>query len=178
MGSDINFFLEGQTDDKELTSWMARCSGRGEIVEPIRSTHRTHFVVLHPPQGCSTKRIFQGIASELEKRSTPMNSLECYDDFKFDSTFFCKGRLFNRLQQAALSENHWIAEMLDELNQLSTVKASSMTGSGSAVFGIVETEAEAQTLANRLSRKLKVRAYAVSSWQTLPIDEQLVGSRA
>ncbi len=176
LGSDINFFLEGSPRRSKLNNWLARCTGRGEHVEPITSNQRMHFVVLHPPIGCSTQKVFFRIASDSGIPAGLQNSREILSALELDDSDGIPRLLFNRLSNAASQETRWIAQLLEALRSEPRVLGCQMTGSGSAVFGITRSFAEAESTANLFRERLKVRAYAVSSWQAPTISDQLEGN--
>jgi 4-diphosphocytidyl-2-C-methyl-D-erythritol kinase len=176
LGSDINFFLEGNAGKSKLNNWLARCTGRGEFVEPIESNQRMHFVVLHPPIGCSTQKVFSRIASGLGIPFASRDSREILSALKLEDGEKIPKLLFNRLSNAASQDTVWIAGLLEALRSESQVLGCEMTGSGSAVFGIVKNFAEAESTAKSFRERLKVRAYAVSTWQAPTISDQLEGN--
>jgi 4-diphosphocytidyl-2C-methyl-D-erythritol kinase len=48
-----------------------------------------------------------------------------------------------------------------------------MTGSGSAMYFIVDSEDQAEAMAARIKERLQVRAYAVKGWNAPAIEQQI-----
>ncbi len=173
LGSDINFFIQGRPAGAGPGNWLAHCTGRGEHVVPISSDWSIDFVVVHPPLGCSTQNIFRRLAesnatdSRVLACDTMLQSMECRDRPTLAKD------LFNRLSGPAAGENPWIDRVREIFSGEPGVMGSCVSGSGSAVFAVVETAERAKLLAERLRKRYPVRAYAVRSWQTPSIGEQL-----
>lgn len=66
LGSDINFFLEGNRD----SYWLARCTGRGERITPLPCGRTLHLVILHPPAGCKTADVFSNFGRQKGAQSS------------------------------------------------------------------------------------------------------------
>jgi len=139
LGSDVPFFVEGGT---------ARCRGRGEILEPLVAEGAIHAVVVF---------------------GEPLDTAHVYDVFSrmaltymhaTDTLFWCEGKtvrlgelrstmLRNDLEGAAFQ----IRPELQEVKEL-LVKAGAnqacMSGSGSCVFGVVESKAHAGRVASEV----------------------------
>ncbi len=173
LGSDINFFIEGRGVGPGLQNWFARCSGRGEQVEPIRSSWSIDLVVVHPPQGCSTPNVFRRLAESNTKdeEKYAVDALVQALDSQ-DRTAIAK-KLFNRLGGPAAIENPWIDRIHQIFVEEFQVEGSCVSGSGSSVFAVVESAERATQFAARLKKQHRLRAYAVRSWQTPTIGEQL-----
>lgn len=137
LGSDVNFFL-GSTG-------TALCSGRGEVIQPVSPVANWPVVVVHPPSGLSTAKVFQECtpnpdgpsASEFVKQlaSSPLSAL---------STSMC-----NTLESPARALNPDVNRVSSILNRESVI-GHLMSGSGSSCFGICRSLRHARTVAARL----------------------------
>lgn len=174
LGSDLNFFLEGHNG----VAYIARCSGRGERVQPIASNLKLWFVLAHPPQGCDTGAIFRKLketdqqtcnasSSGLGKRSPEslMSFLSSGDAVGIG------GELYNCLEKPAASSNEWIertASRFDRYNPL----GHCLSGSGSARFCLCRTYEEAEKIASELRSFRDMRVYTASTWSSPSIPAQ------
>ncbi len=172
LGSDINFFIQGRSAGIGDQNWLARCAGRGELVTPIVSDWMLDLVVVNPPQGCLTKSVFRRLAESNWTENGKIADELIHSMKQQDRTAMAK-KLFNRLGVPAAAENPWIDRIEKILADEPWVLGSCVSGSGSSVFAVVETAEQSKLLADRLIKNYPVRAYAVRSWQTPSIGEQL-----
>jgi 4-diphosphocytidyl-2-C-methyl-D-erythritol kinase len=137
LGSDIPFFL--------CSSAAAICRGRGEVVEPLRSSGRFWFVVARPATGLSTAEVYR----------------HCRPSVIDWSAEDLAGRLSaGRLQEAAALFHNSLQEPAERLNREVTRLSSAfarlpfaghlMSGSGSSYFGLCRSRRQASQLAARL----------------------------
>lgn len=143
VGSDVPFFLWGG---------CARVRGRGEWVEPI--AHRTPlwFVLAKPGFGVSTARAYADLdrcrqKREQKVRHEPTTLLEAL----LRGDVAAVGRaLHNDLEEAVVPIHPEIAQLKQQLLDLGAAGAS-MSGSGSAVFGVFGTSEQAQAAAEAMA---------------------------
>lgn len=145
IGSDVPFFLVGGT---------AFVSGRGERVRPLPDIAPMWMVIVKPPFGVSTAWSYRrldemratggrsGATGELITASQRM-----VDCMRRGETV-CES-LSNDLELPAIEQHPEVAEIKAELLE-SGAKAALMCGSGSAVFGLFETEELAALCGKRL----------------------------
>lgn len=128
VGSDVPFCITGGT---------ARCRGRGEIVEKedIPEIGKLIFILVKPEVSISTKWAYQN----------------------FDRVFIAEGRvagthqalsgitLYNDLEKVVLPKYPEVEKVKKRLIHLGCPQAL-MSGSGSAVFGLVDDEPKAQSI--------------------------------
>ncbi len=139
----VAFFLRGGT---------ALCRGRGEDVKPVKSALKAHFVILSPPLGISTRRIYE--SGNFDK-STPQalpNAENQYNivieglqrgDFKAVANALYNGfaeTVFRIYPELFISYNRFIPQF----------EAAAVTGTGSAFFGLCPNKRRAQAIAGRL----------------------------
>lgn len=164
MGSDVNFFLDGNLGKM----WTGRCRGRGERVEPISNSLDFWVVIVKPAASCSTAEVFR----QLDFRGNPVpidETLVAIEQSHLSQLGEC---MFNRLagpaQQVAPTlrdlYNHFEAE--DVLGHL-------MTGSGSARFAICRSSAHAKAVARRACVKCSDRVFVARNWRTPSIAAQV-----
>jgi len=115
LGADVPFFLGGRN------AWA---EGIGERLTPV-DLPRARFAVAKPPQGLETARIFQD--PQLERSSAPA----IISGFAANPYTFGK----NDLQLVAQRLCPGVAQALEWLGSQGV--AGRMTGSGSAVFGLI-----------------------------------------
>ncbi len=173
LGSDINFFIEGRGTEAGSGNWLARCVGRGELVIPISSNWELDMVVIHPPQGCSTKNVFRRLSESNLSETDSAIASDLVRAIEQQDRSLLANELFNRLEKPAKAENPWIGLIMERLADEPWVLGSCLSGSGSAIVAMVENAEQSAQLSARLKEEINVRAYAVNSWQTPTIGEQL-----
>ena len=173
LGSDINFFLESCHDvslGKISTPlpWAARCFKRGEVVEPVQVGSRFDIVIVQPPEGCSTAKVFQGLTLPKEIR----NAEDTLVALAHGNVPQLGRLLFNRLELPAMAESPWIEKIRNAI-PVDGVAGHGMSGSGSARFVLCNNYQIALTVSKRLRSELPVSAFAASSWHAPSIESQL-----
>ena len=193
LGSDINFFLEGHNG----TNWTARCTQRGEIVDPIANLIPIHGLIVHPPAGCPTGKVFAHLQESLDERSvreTPdrliafLESPTGIDSTLSDSTGSATPRangrndqympaqlarlLYNRLETAASQTTAWIERTSRRIDRCDLL-GQCLCGSGSARFALCSERARAEAMALELQREGELRAYPFSAWTSPALGKQV-----
>ncbi|MFY7876452.1 MAG: 4-(cytidine 5'-diphospho)-2-C-methyl-D-erythritol kinase [Pirellula sp.] len=168
LGSDINFFIEAYQNG----FWLARCSGRGERIQPLACHRPLHFVIAHPPRGCSTKEVFDSLRTINETQEVSKRT----PDFLIESlqqgdTTAIGGELFNRLEEPAMRTTEWILSSRRQLDRYNH-HGQSLSGSGSARFCLCESTEQAEKIAREIQQQGLMRAFSASSWQSPGMDEQ------
>ncbi len=130
IGADVPFCVHGGT---------CRCTGTGEILEPMPPLPACFLAVCKPPVGISTPRAYALLDSRPMSRvfSTPkmVTALETGDLRQIGKC------LSNRFDQVmGLMQVRDVKKVMLAAGALGAM----MTGSGSAVFGIFKTEAAAR----------------------------------
>ena len=139
LGSDLPFFLQGGTV-------LAR--GRGEVLTPLRMKADFHLVVVKPDLSISTAWAYGQAKIPLTSNSkfVKLNSLK-----EITSLDQVLSLVDNDLEQAVETAYPLIAEIKSDLLSKGAI-AAAMSGSGSAVYGIVESREAARRLARRMRR--------------------------
>jgi 4-diphosphocytidyl-2-C-methyl-D-erythritol kinase len=137
LGSDVPFFF---------ATPAAWCTGRGEVVEPLRLGCRLDFVLACPPVGLSTREVFGNLSlPDAPREGTAVRrAAEAGDVAEI-------GRLlFNRLQPVAERLCPAVAGLSGRLAGQGPAGCL-MSGSGSTVFALCRSPAEARRLERALA---------------------------
>ena len=129
VGADVPFCLQGG---------LCRCEGVGEILTPVVGP-QLHFAVVKPPRGVSTKALFQGLSLPRKRVET----VRCLAMLGKNDLAGAAAYMENALESPAVALVPEIGEIKAALLSRGAL-AACMTGSGSAVFGLFETEEGAQ----------------------------------
>lgn len=146
LGSDVNFFL-GPTG-------TALCCGRGEVIQPVPSIANRPVVVVHPPSGLSTAKVFQACTPDSTGPSASdfVTQLEHKPEVAFSSS------LQNTLETPAQMLNPDVNHVLSTLSRESVI-GHLMSGSGSSCFAICRSHRQARTVAARLRARRTGRVF-------------------
>jgi 4-diphosphocytidyl-2-C-methyl-D-erythritol kinase len=127
VGSDVAFFLTGGT---------ARCTGRGERVEPVPTTWRPCLVLVCPDVGVSTPEAYARLSFPLTPVGADATMLS-HRAVSGDAAGVAQA-LFNRLESPAFDMYPELRDARDRLEATGLFAGVSMSGSGSALFGLCE----------------------------------------
>ena len=130
LGADVPFCLVGGT---------CRCEGVGEILTPFALKNRLWFVIAKPEKGVSTRALFSRLPLPRPRVQT-LSAMAALA--KGDLAAFAL-LMKNVLEPAAIELVPEIGALKQKLLDAGALCAQ-MTGSGSAVFGLFESEAAAQ----------------------------------
>ena len=145
LGADVPLFMYEDT--------FLKGEGIGEKLTPIPSKGPLPWLVLaYPNMPVSTKGVFARL--QLPSRQEVVTNLSKLDSMialvKNDVPFPAwKGLLFNRLEECVLPFTDSVRQVRTDLQQL-VAENCLMSGSGSTVFALVETEQAAQSVAAQL----------------------------
>lgn len=145
LGSDTGYMLEGG---------FARLSGRGERVEPLESPRAYDMLLFLPKTPVSTAacyRRYDAAPDPLRADSAALARALVAGDFAGVA-----GNVYNALQAPACALNGEVAEALEAAASFSP-SACAVTGSGSAVFALFESEELCRWAKSRCRGKLAVR---------------------
>jgi 4-diphosphocytidyl-2-C-methyl-D-erythritol kinase len=149
LGSDVPFFIQGGT---------ALCTGRGEIVQPLRQTGELTFAMNLPQLVVSTRDIYRTLKSFLTKNVRNVRvfieTLEAGDPRLWGP------EMFNRLEGPAFSLHPELAASRERLAGLRFAGVR-MSGSGAALFGVAASGREAEALAREARASLSGRTVVV-----------------
>lgn len=140
IGSDVPFFLY---------SSPAVCRGRGEIVEPLGSSQAPWLVVIKPPVGFSTPKVYSHAEIPARRRSAK----ECCSALAGNSISRLAANLFNRLEEAAAKTSDWVHRLRSEFDRIGCA-GHQLSGSGSSYFGLFPNHLTARRAARVLSARV------------------------
>jgi 4-diphosphocytidyl-2-C-methyl-D-erythritol kinase len=142
-GSDVPFMLRGGT-------MLGR--GRGEVLTPLTPIRQGFFVVVKPPVDISTAWVYKNVNFQLTRHRYRFN-LKALNALlaRFPNVGIS---LRNALEDVVCPSYPSVSEVLEEL-LASRPYMAAMSGSGSALFAIVESEQRA----SRLSERFAVRGF-------------------
>lgn len=163
IGSDVPFFL-GSTEGIGL----ALATGRGEHCQLLSARPNLNVLVTHPPVGCSTRDVYQNCAVY----GKALGFQKIVDACDSGQLTMIGAQLFNTLQLPAADLTDWIGRQLDLLADIGASYAL-MSGSGSSCFALVDDPQCADRL-RRIAPAWGIeRVYAVQSWYSESIEQQL-----
>ncbi len=132
LGADVPYMLKGG---------FQRARGIGEILTPLPVKTQLHFVVMKPEAGLSTPAVFSAYDKAPGACQPDVEAAACAL-LSGDLPAFARNA-GNVLQQSAQALCPVIASLCDALESQGALYAS-MTGTGSAVFGIFSDENSAR----------------------------------
>jgi 4-diphosphocytidyl-2-C-methyl-D-erythritol kinase len=139
VGSDVPFFLAAPV------GW---CTGRGEVVAEESLACPLHFVVVCPPVGLATGRVY----AALQLPRAPRDGSGVREALRRGEISALGERLFNRLQEPALELEPLLGRLHRRLGQAAPFGAC-LSGSGSALFALCRSRAEAVHVAEAFLRQ-------------------------
>lgn len=142
VGSDVNFFLE---------RGPALCTGRGEKTAPVPAGPPLHAVLYWPGFGLSTPAVYAKVREFLT--STPRSVRDFLNLYARSASGPLGRALFNRLEAPAFALHPELAALRNRLDRL-LPNGARMTGSGSALYGLCDSRAEALRAAARVRAEL------------------------
>ncbi|MBE5781067.1 MAG: 4-(cytidine 5'-diphospho)-2-C-methyl-D-erythritol kinase [Clostridiales bacterium] len=150
LGADVPFLLHGGT---------AIASGIGEQLYPVDCKQTLHFLVVKPNEGLSTREIFSRV---------DVNNLSSWPDTHSFVAALQEGRTRDLGASAGNSLEPIAADLLPVIRQIKTDLTNmdaiyaSMTGTGSAVFGVFDSKLAALRAYEKLVGKYDYVEYAFS----------------
>lgn len=147
LGSDVAFFL------KAPAAW---CTGRGEIVRPLKLARPIDLVLMCPEFGMATAEVYRNVTAPAKPQTgEPICGALAQGDVEE------MGRLlFNRLQPAAERLAPAIATYHHRLEQLRPA-GQLMSGSGSSLFALCRDRQEAERIASELRHGMDRDSFSV-----------------
>jgi 4-diphosphocytidyl-2-C-methyl-D-erythritol kinase len=140
LGSDVPFFL---------FSPCAIGRGRGEILEPVKSSIRFYILMVYPGFAVSTASVYGNLKLKLTKRE---NNISILKNFLLQSEFAQLGATWsNDLEPVVFQEHPGLSGIKKEMLALGA-KGALLSGSGSTVFGIFDNPETANNAYARLKR--------------------------
>ncbi|MBI3013145.1 MAG: 4-(cytidine 5'-diphospho)-2-C-methyl-D-erythritol kinase [Elusimicrobia bacterium] len=147
LGADVPFFLKGG---------CAWARGIGEKISPLERPKKFWLVIVKPEMGCSTREAYLWFdnASDLKpERLTNQRNVHIIKTSIIErkSAREWGRRIFNSFEKVVFSKIPELKKIKKELIRLGAANAS-LSGSGSAVYGVVSSLSEGEKIRKRLSR--------------------------
>ena len=143
VGSDVAFCVAGGT---------ALAKGRGEILEDLPPLPECFFAICKPEFSISTPELFRKLdETPLRRHPDTAGLVEAIGQGQLRE--LCR-RMYNVFEDVPDRRMRTVAEIKGRLLDHGALGAM-MTGTGSAVFGVFEKEAEARTAAEALRGEYK-----------------------
>jgi len=140
LGADIPFMLTGG---------LARVGGIGEEITPLSPAPKVYLVMLQPCGGLSTKEVFGAFdALDPDTLARPKTAAAQEALLKYDLETLGSA-MNNVLEGVSVQARPAIGEAARALEALGAVRGM-MTGSGSVVYGVFETEQAANIACEKL----------------------------
>ncbi len=145
LGADVPFFL--------IPDAAAWAKGKGDRLTPLNLMSRFWVVLVDPGIAVSTAKIFNGLSLDLTNKK---NDVKLLNQALKKADIKTIGRcLFNRLESVTFKKYKCLAKIKKMMSALG-VRAVLMSGSGSVIFGIVESREEAMRIKSKLLDKGEV----------------------
>jgi len=131
LGADVPYFIYGGT---------MQCEGIGEKLTRLRDLPECWFVIVKPSAGACTENIYRALDETGYRNADMTPVLEGIREGRLDAVASSMENVLESVTAVQLPVINEIKEFLTGHGAL----GASMTGSGSAVFGIFEDEASAR----------------------------------
>lgn len=160
LGADIPFMLTGG---------LARVSGIGEVIQPLHPAPVVWLVMLQPCGGLSTKEVF-GAFDALDPDTLDRPQTDAAQRALVERNLPALGKAMNNvLEGVSVKVRPALAQAARALEDLGAIRGM-MTGSGSVVYGIFETEQAARTAARALCPIAQQKGWG-DVWVTHTLEE-------
>ncbi len=159
LGADVPFMIRGG---------LARVRGIGELIEPRPCRNNYWMLIFQPCRGLSTREIFESWNPDCVRHpdtESALHALECGNLMQLSES------IGNVLEPVSSSRCPEIGEAVHSL-LASGARLASMTGSGSAVFGVFSSGTEAEKAAAVLSKRWKHVHICHSQTDSVRISEE------
>lgn len=129
LGSDIPFFLDHRTCD---------ATGRGEIVTPVDFPWKLPLLLIKPPFGVPTPWAYKQWAGSEELAGVSYAPQVCE-----------WGTMQNDLERPVFEKYYFLPTLKSWLLEQPETRAALMSGSGSTMYAVTRTDADAEALATK-----------------------------
>lgn len=140
LGSDVPFFVGGNA---------AICRGRGEIVEPATLQEQVHLLLLKPEFGVHTPWAYSRWKSGRE-----------IPDVSYQPRTIGRQIFLNDLERPVFEKFVFLAQLKSWLLKTPKTKAALMAGSGSTIFAVISSPADAAPLIESARSELDPNLWA------------------
>ncbi len=143
VGSDVPFFLHD-------CSWGLGCS-RGDDIQKIKLRTKLWHILVVPSIKMYSREVFARLNLQLTKPGDDVNILIRY--LKDKNINRVKTLLCNDLENSILEIRSSLGKIMERLRAYREVEGVSFSGSGPAIFGLVQSKQQAEKLKVLLLRK-------------------------
>ena len=157
LGSDVPFFIRGGT---------ALCEGRGERTMALAVEGTFHYVLVMPGEPISTRRVYETVSGGLTKSERAGRIEDVQAALATGNATQLGAVLYNDLEVAALRLNPHVQRIRQRFALACPgveCLGLSLSGSGSCMFGVFETQGLAKEAALQLAEELGVPTLSVHS---------------
>lgn len=144
VGSDVPYCIVGGT---------AIASGRGEIIEEIRTFPEALFILIKPRAGVSTGKAYKEIDSNADRKHPDIEGLVKAINEGRDIEYIAEF-MENSFEDVIIKGNPIVKDIKEDLEDCGAVKAL-MSGSGPTVYGIFRDETSAKAGMEKMTLKYK-----------------------
>lgn len=160
LGADIPFMLTGG---------LARVGGIGEKITSLSPAPQVHLVMLQPCGGLSTREVF-GAFDALDPDTLARPQTAAAQEALLTCDLPTLGKAMNNvLEGVSVQARPAIGEAARKLEELGAIRGM-MTGSGSVVYGVFESEAAAKAACEKL-RPIALANGWGDVWTTHTLEE-------
>lgn len=145
IGSDVPFFLRGGRQQG---------SGRGEVLSPLPEGPAVDLILLHPPRGLSTGRVFAEMRRQRASSSGVLTSRKMNLTFAPMPSEVATWGAWNDLLGAAVALDPSLEDLLDKARTLCPEALVGLTGSGPTIFVLLQSGSDVADVRDRLRRSL------------------------
>ena len=150
LGSDLPFFFFGPS---------SICTGRGEIVAPTPPPKPRHAVLLLPGIHMPTPAVYRKFDELNLGHPSAIRDVPDFERWAALDAIDLMPLLVNDLERPAFAINPTLAELHARAGEM-LKRIVRMSGSGSSLFSLFDSRAEADSAANQIRNALKIDAIA------------------
>jgi 4-diphosphocytidyl-2-C-methyl-D-erythritol kinase len=147
LGADVPFFCSQQG--------TAHAEGVGEILTPL-DTPLMHCILIFPNIHVSTPAVFKQFNLTSNKKYTIISELSAQRN-----SFHFKNLFKNELQETAISLVPSIEAVCKAFQTTDKIKSIKMTGTGSTVFAVYQTEYDAKKALSKLKAVCQEKSWSI-----------------
>lgn len=159
LGADVPFLIRGG---------LARVRGIGELIEPRACRNNYWMLVFQPCRGLSTRDIFEAWNPDAVRHPDTESALKALES---GNLMQLSENIGNVLEPVSASRCPEIGEAVRSL-LAAGARIASMTGSGSAVFGVFQSGTDAEKAAAVLLKRWKHIHLCHSQTDSVRISEE------
>jgi 4-diphosphocytidyl-2-C-methyl-D-erythritol kinase len=157
VGSDVPFFVAMQLRGG---GGAAVCTGRGEQVEFVKGAGVHWYILVVPREGVSTTAAYRALELPIDLTAVPEDAKKTREAFERGDVEGLRKCSRNDLQRVALSLSAGCGKVFGRMVSAGLPQAM-VSGSGSALFCLCGSRAEAEGYANRLAQYQESEGFEV-----------------